>query len=304
MVRLLRMVAWFLLTAIAASAQDRPAALAQRLGYPANVRLLIIQADVGMMHSIDRAAFEALEKHWITSATILVPCPWFPEVVQFAHTHPEVDFGIHLALNSEWATYRWGPVSPHALVPSLLDADGYFPPLETDVVRQAKPGEVEQELRAQIEKARAAGIRVTHLDSHMGTLFTSPQLLEVYRKLGREYQLPILLPRSLPHATEMGVGERDFSLDRELQMRPGVPPEQWLEEYKKMLRTLPPGVYQLTVHLGYDDQEARGATGDRNWGGAWRQRDLEVIGSPEFQEFLHAERFVLIGWKELAPAVR
>ena len=253
-----------------------------------------------MMHSINRAAFEALEKHWITSATILVPCPWLPEVAQFARSHPEVDFGIHLALNSEWPTYRWGPVSPRALVPSLLDADGYFPPLEADVVRQAKPAEVELELRAQIEKARAAGIRVTHLDSHMGTLFASQQLLETYRKLGREYGLPILLPRSLPHAKEMGIGEADFSVDREIQMRPGVPPGEWMQEYKKMLGKLPQDIYQLTVHLGYDDEESRGAAGDRNWGGAWRQRDLEIISSPEFREFLRAQGFQLVAWKDLS----
>src|SRR2546427_8783979 len=170
--------------------------IAERLGYPANSRLLIIHADdVGMMSSVNRASFEALEKGWVTSASILVVCPWFPEVTRFARAHPDADLGIHLALNSEWTSFRWGPVSHGTLVPSLLDADGYLPLLEESVVRQVSLADVEHELRAQLEKARSAGIRVTHVDSHMGTLFRTKELFEIYTRLGRSYQLPVLLPR-------------------------------------------------------------------------------------------------------------
>src|SRR4030081_139929 len=85
----------------------------ERLGYPASARLLVIHADdLGMNHSVNRATFEALEKGWITSASILVPCPWFPEVTKWAKEHPSADVGIHQALNSEWTTLRWGTVSP------------------------------------------------------------------------------------------------------------------------------------------------------------------------------------------------
>src|SRR5450755_684867 len=79
----------------------------ERLGYPASARLLVIHADdLGMNHSVNRATFEALEKGWITSASILVPCPWFPEVARWAKHNPDVDLGIHLALNSEWTDLR------------------------------------------------------------------------------------------------------------------------------------------------------------------------------------------------------
>src|SRR5438034_11045217 len=108
----------------------------ERLGYPASARLLVIHADdLGMAHSVDRATFEALERGWITSSSILVPCPWFAEVVRFARAHPDADLGIHLALNSEWTGLRWGPVAGAGAAPSLLDADGYLPLAEPTVVQ-------------------------------------------------------------------------------------------------------------------------------------------------------------------------
>src|ERR1700687_2754206 len=165
----------------------------ERLGYPASARLLVIHADdLGMNHSVNRATFESLEKRGITSASILVPCPWFPEVAKWAKEHPDADVGIHQALNSEWTTLRWGPVSPKDRVPSLLDPDGYLP-LDTPAVAQnAKLSEVETELRAQIDRAQSAGIHLTHLDTHMGALFASTDLYEVYQKMGYTYHLPIL----------------------------------------------------------------------------------------------------------------
>src|SRR6202171_4639250 len=135
------------------SAQSVPPRAQQRLGHSASARLLVIHADdLGMNHSVNRATFEALEKGWITSASILVPCPWFPEVVKWAREHPDADVGIHQALNSEWTSFRWGPVSPKDKVPSLLDPDGYLPLDTPDVGRNAKLSEVENELPAQIDR--------------------------------------------------------------------------------------------------------------------------------------------------------
>src|SRR5262245_22395806 len=173
---------------------------------PAAERRLIVHADdLGMSHSVNRASLEALEKGWITSASILVPCPWFPEIAAWAKAHPDADLGIHLALNSEWTTFRWAPLSPRDAVPSLLDPDGYLPLLvENAVAVKAKPAEVEKELRAQIEKARAAGVNITHLDSHMGALFSTEALFGVYRKLAAEYKLPHLVTRRGPR-TGFGV---------------------------------------------------------------------------------------------------
>jgi chitin disaccharide deacetylase len=138
--------------------------LAERLGYPADAELLIIHADdFGMMHSADSAIEEALERHWVTSASILVPGPWFTEVAQWAKAHPDADL-IHLALNSEWTLYRWPPVSPQPLNSVLRDADGYLPLLGEYVDAHAKMPDVEVETHAQIDNAKAAGIHISHSD--------------------------------------------------------------------------------------------------------------------------------------------
>jgi predicted glycoside hydrolase/deacetylase ChbG (UPF0249 family) len=278
----------------------------ERLGYPATARLLVIHADdLGMSHSVNRATFEALEKGWITSSSILVPCPWFPEVARFAASHPDADLGIHLAVNSEWTGFRWTPVSPVDAVSSLLDRDGYLPLEETAVVANARPDQVERELRAQVDRARKAGIHLTHLDSHMATLFRSPELLKVYLKLGPAYNLPLLLERSGADRSPWAVTtDVDALVDRVVSLdAPGAAPSEWPAAYEKLLTPLPAGVYELIVHLAYDDDEMRGATWDHpNWGAAWRQADFDLVKSDRFREFLKTQGFTLVGWKELGKA--
>src|SRR3954465_9589095 len=206
----------------------------ERLGYPAGARLIVIHADdLGMAHSVNRATFEALEKGWISSSSILVPCPWFPEVARFAREHPDADLGIHLAVNSEWTAFRWTPVSPVDAVASLLDPDGYLPLEETAVVANAKPDQVERELRAQVDRARKAGVRLTHLDSHMATLFRSPELLKVYLKLGPAYNLPLLLERSGADRSPWAVTtDVDALVDRVVSLdAPGAAPAEWQAAY-------------------------------------------------------------------------
>jgi predicted glycoside hydrolase/deacetylase ChbG (UPF0249 family) len=282
--------------------------LQERLGHPASARLLVLHADdVGMARSVNRATFEALEKGWITSASVMVPCPWFPDVARFARAHPEADLGIHLVLNSEWTGYRWGPLTGREKVPSLLDADGYLPLLEAAVVAQAKPAEVEIELRAQVDRARAAGLRVSHLDSHMATLFRTPELFATYRRVGAAYGLPVLLERlgvRGGEASAWAVGpQEDALVDRVLSIGPGVKAADWQSAYEKLLAPLPPGVYQLILHLAHDDGEMRGATDDHpDWGAAWRQADYELVKSDAFRAFLKAQGFVLVSWKDLARA--
>jgi predicted glycoside hydrolase/deacetylase ChbG (UPF0249 family) len=292
--------------------QTRPKAartLAERLGYPANSRLLIIHADdFGMMHSVNTAIEEAFENHWITSASILVPCPWFPEVARWAKTHPEADLGIHLALNADWTSYRWPPVSPQPRVSSLLDADGYLPLTSEYVAAHAKMPDVEVETRAQVDKAKAAGIRITHVDTHMGTIVSTDDLLKVYLGTAQAYKVPALLIHShSPTRRDLSGFNLDpnaIVLDSLVEMMPGVSKSEWLGAYKKMLQPLSPGTYQLVVHLAHNDAEMQGATSDHpDWGAEWRQNDLDLVRSAEFRQFIMDQGFILISWKDLSKAL-
>jgi hypothetical protein len=246
---------------------------------------------------------EALEKHWISSASILVPCPWFPEVARWAKSHPDADLGIHLALTSEWTTYRWGPVSSRQNVPSLLDQDGYLPLTTQYVGTHAKMNDVEAETHAQVDKAKSAGVNFSHLDTHMGAIVSTPDLLKVYLGLGQAYKLPLLLDDRI-NGAGVPVVPGSVLLNQLLQMTPGTQKAQWLVAYQKMLAPLPPGSYQLIVHLAYNDDEMQGATADHpDWGAEWRQNDLDLVRNPEFQKFLKDQNFILLNWKDLAKAL-
>ena len=171
--------------------------IAERLGYPADSKLLIVHADdLAVAHSVDSASFDALDKNAVTSASIMVPCPWITEVAAYAKAHPDADLGLHLTLTSEWTTYRWGSVAPADKVSSLLDPAGTFWSETEQVAAHARPQEAELEVRAQIDRAIALGIHPTHLDSHMGSLlFSTPELIATYVKVAHDYHLPFLAVR-------------------------------------------------------------------------------------------------------------
>jgi hypothetical protein len=292
-----------LLLAGFAAAQAQAPTLQERLGYPADARLLIIHADdFGMSHSENRATIEALEKGWITSASIMVPAPWFPEAARWAREHPEADLGIHLVLTSEWDGLRWGPVSGRSKVPSLLDRDGYFY-ADTPMMKGVKPAEAQQEIAAQLAMARAAGVHVTHLDSHMTSLMTSPELFQVYRELGAREHLPVLFERQggdyspLPAWAPL----EEAPIDKGIGLQHGIPLREWTNWYERALAELKPGVYELVVHLAYDDDEMRGVVShNEDFGPAWRQADFDMVRSPEFQQFLRAQKFILVRWRDIA----
>src|SRR3977135_759191 len=167
---LLRSSVVSLLFASALQAQTKT--IAERLGHPADSKLLILHADdLGAAHSIDAASFGGLENGAVTSASIMVPTPWIGEVAAYARAHPNADLGLHLTLTSEWEAYRWGSVESSDKVPSLLEPDGTFPNNDSVVAVRAKQPEIELELRAKIERVTALGIRPTPLDTHMLSLF-------------------------------------------------------------------------------------------------------------------------------------
>lgn len=290
---------------IAVSDKTQVQTLGERLGFGPRARLLIVHADdLGLAQAVNTAFIDGLETGLINSGSAMVPCPRFSEVASFAQAHPDTDIGLHLTLTSESAMQRWAPIASQAQVPTLVDQQGYLLQ-EWTPETPVDPGEVEIELRAQIEKAYAAGLRPTHLDSHQFRLQLGRRdLFEAYLGLAREYQLPVLLSREwfsrVPHL-QASLTPRDLVLDRIVTISSRMAPEQWPAFYRRVLEELPPGVTELLIHPGYDNEELRAFfEGRLPWGAAWRQRDFEFLTSDEFRVLLANNDIKLINWRAIA----
>ena len=300
------LLALVLLLTSAAHAQDRT--LAERLGYPRDAKLIIVHADdLGMAHSVDLATIKAFQSGLVNSGSIMVPCPWLPEIAAYARDNPQADLGLHLTLTSEWTQLRWGPVSGKDRVASLVDPNGYFRLTETEAAKYADPKEVEMEIRAQIERARSLGIVPTHLDSHMGTLYQNKALFDVFMRVAREQKLPVRVAKSWFTRADFlaeSLSGNDVFIDRVLDINPSVAPQDWAKFYSDALRQLEPGVTEIVIHLAYDDAEMRGATSDHpNWGAAWRQRDFDFFTSDAFRKVLADNNIKLITWREIGKLI-
>lgn len=298
-----------LVLALAPNASAQKPSLAERLGYGRDAKLLIVHADdLGMAHSVNAATIKGFESGLVNSGSIMVPCPWFSEIAAYARANPQADLGLHLTLTSEWTTFRWGPVTARDRVSSLLDKDGYFRLTEAEAAAHADPKEVELEIRAQIERARAFGIQPTHLDSHMGTLYQNKALFEVFLRVAREYKLPVRIAKDWFARSDFlpsTLNPDDVFIDRILDIPQTVAPKDWAKFYTDAIKNLQPGVTEVVIHLAYDDAEMRGATFNHpDWGAAWRQRDFDFFTSDAFRQLLRDQQIKLITWREVGKLLQ
>jgi len=283
----------------------RKKTLSERLGYGSDARFLIVHADdLGIARSVNSAFIDGLAAGLINSGSVMVPCPWFSEIAALSRSHPGADIGLHLTLTSEKVKKRWASVASPTQVPSLVDQDGCL--LERWTPENSNCAlEIEIELRAQIERAYASGLLPTHLDSHQFRLqHSGAHLFAVYLKLAREYHLPILVSREwfsrFPYL-RTSINRHDIVLDRIIMIRGDVTPENWAQFYRRALESLPPGVTQVLVHPGHDDEELRDFFGGVSaWGAAWRERDLNFFTSDEFRTLLAEQNIQLVTWREIA----
>jgi predicted glycoside hydrolase/deacetylase ChbG (UPF0249 family) len=289
----------------------------KKLGYSDTDRLVILHTDdIGMC----QASLQAFQDLWdfgtISSGAVMVPCPWFPATAEFCRTHPEVDMGVHATLNAEWENYRWGPVSTHDPETGLMDKDGYFHQWHPGVFENAKPEAVAVEVNAQVEKALAAGIDVTHIDSHMGTIM-HPKYVQSYLQAGTSRLVPNMLPRASATGFWMILEEGDRSSEvyvpilqqLEAQGLPmvdaliGMPlehDEDHIGVAKKLLSEVPAGITHFIFHPSIDTPELRALAPD------WRARvaNYNAFMSQDVKDYIKNSGIQVIGYRKLREALR
>ena len=271
----------------------------EKLGYPKDAKLLIIHADdLGVSHSENQATINAIETGSVSSASIMVPTPWFSEIAAYASSHKGSDFGLHLTLTSEWKYYKWGPLSDQA--PRLKNKEGFFFASADSVIDSAPVAEVEKELRKQIEKAKQFGVDVTHFDSHMGTLFESTDYLKLYIQLGREYKVPVMLPGAAKAVVGNYITEKDVIVDEIYGASPGDFKNGMAKYYTDILNSVKAGLSVLILHAAFDDKEMQAITIDHpDWGAAWRQADFDFFTSETCKKIIKDKKIKVITWREV-----
>lgn len=308
-----------LLTAMLATAlggDPPPPTWAERLGYPAATRVLLLHADdAGMCHEANEATRAYLEAGHVRSASLMAPCPWFDELAAWAKKKPGLDLGLHLTLTSEWQHYRWGPLAPRDEVSGLVGPRGYLHRSTEEVARSASAEEVAREIRAQVEHARSAGLSPTHLDTHMGALYVRPDFVEAYLALARELDVPAMVVELTPRVIEQfrargyPLGDETIRLIAEwpfpkLDGLQFVPRGESYEDVRgktlELIRGLPPGITQINFHPSTDSATLRRITN------RWEQRVFEgrLFSDPLVREFLEAEGVQLTDWKEMMRRFR
>jgi predicted glycoside hydrolase/deacetylase ChbG (UPF0249 family) len=232
-----------------------------------------------------------------------------PEIAAYAQSHPNADLGLHLTLTAEWEQYKWGPVVPKTEVPSLVNDKGFFPDNSGDVARNAKPAEVEKELRAQVERAKQFGIDPTHFDTHMGSVLTSVEITKVYVKLGHDYKVPVLMSgpvlKAFLGAELKDVGaENDVLADNVVMAQPDDYKGGMKAFYTRSLKALQPGLTVLLLHAAHNDAEMKAVTINHpDYGADWRQADFEFFTSDDCKKLLQENNIRVITWKEIRDKV-
>ncbi len=284
---------------------------AVKLGWGEDDVVVILHVDdVGMSHSSNVGAIQAVENGVATSWAVMMPCAWVSEIAHYLHENPDVDNGLHLTLTSEWKSYRWGPVAGKSQVPGLVDNEGCLWRSVPQVLAKASADEIETEIRAQIDRAESMGIPITHLDSHMGTLFSHPEYFGRYVKVGIEKKIPILAPGGhLTYATkENGAAVQALKPFVQLVWNAGLPVIDdlhtdsygWATDEKpvrlaQLLKDLKPGITEILFHASEPSDVFPLITGSS----ASRKGDLEALTSPLVRKTIEEENIILTTWKEL-----
>jgi chitin disaccharide deacetylase len=271
------------------------------LGYPADARLLVINADdFGMCHAVNEAILQALDANLVRSCSLMIPCAWSLHGRKLLRESPQIAFGVHLTAVSEQPDYRWGPVTDRQDVPSLLDEAGYFyaAPRIDEFLERANPAELEQEFRAQIEAVMAAGLQPTHLDSHCGIHNRRDWAFEITLRLARDYGLAVRVGQG--PFTENLQRQGYPALDHELLDSYDLALEDKAAHYAQMLRELPVGLSEWAVHPGLGNAELKALM--PSW--QVRQSDFDFFTSSEAKMIIEQEGIILLNYRTVQEVWR
>ncbi|MBN2004796.1 MAG: polysaccharide deacetylase family protein [Anaerolineae bacterium] len=297
-----------------------PNPLLKRLGLSPNDRVVILHADdVGMCQAGLEAYADMVDFGLLSSASTMVPCAWFPATAAFCRENAaKVDMGVHITFNSEWPTMRWGPIATRDPASGLLDADGYFPASVEALHAQMNPEAGQRELQAQVERALAAGIDVTHIDSHMFAV-SQPAVFQTYIQIAMQYRIPPLLVRGqASDLYDLDRGESAMEAPDEIANTMNMLQEQGLpvldylyltplnsdeDRLTLMQRFLPrfaPGITYLIFHPAKDTPEMRALAPD------WKARaaDYASLKNEAVRKAFQDAGIHIIGWRVLRDLMR
>jgi predicted glycoside hydrolase/deacetylase ChbG (UPF0249 family) len=251
--------------------------------------ILIRTDDVGMSHTVNLGVRKLIATGIPFSTSVMIACPWYLEAAEILKESPQVSVGIHLMLNSEWEHYKWGPVLGRSAVPSLVDENGhFFPTIEALLANDPDPGEVEAELRAQIERARRAGLDIDYFDYHMGAVVSTPEMIEIVERLAKEYGVGLSRYFGEPSASLWHIEP-----DKKLPTLLGI-----VDEMRSDRPTL------VVAHLGLETPEMR-AMVDLNYPAdpyrvaQHRQAELDAVTSPAFRKAVTERGIRFITYRDL-----
>ena len=276
--------------------------LSKLLGYKKNDKLLIIHADdLGLSNSVNKASFEALNKKYINSASVMIPAPNSKEVAEYFKENPDTDLGLHLTFTSEWKNYKWHGISQNDSISSLINSKGNFYEKKKEVIKNSNPQDIRKELQAQIDYAISIGIKPTHLDSHEGVLFFSPEFFKIYLDISKKNKLPVFVPKLLaPHFNNDFPKPKNLVVVKMYMADKNISFDNWPEYYESLINNLEPGLNEMIFHLGLDNNEMKKITSNRiAFGSKWRNLDYNVVSSPEFKASLIKNDIKLVTWREI-----
>ncbi|WP_409014357.1 polysaccharide deacetylase family protein [Dyadobacter sp. CY326] len=298
---------------------------AEKLGYPKGKKVLIIHVDdVGMSYESNQGAIKAIRNGVANSLSVMMPCGWVPGFVNYWKENKDLDAGLHLTMTSEWKDYRWAPLAGKPKVKGLVDPEGAMWRSVADVVKNASADEVETEIRAQLERARTMGFEPTHMDSHMGTLFATPEFMERYLKVGMQEKIPVMFPGG--HNTSIKAEEKMIADQFEMTQtigkqlwNAGLPvlddlentsygwkgpengdkSEKALQKYKtekyiNAIKNLKPGLTMVIMHCTIHTEVFPHVSD--SW--PTREGDYLAMIDPELKKYIEKEGIILTTWRE------